>query len=187
MPSGGVDRMPRSSYSSYQSSDDDSSSTKFRICLSNLKKKTEITKIYGSEILCDSPYKKKGSLSASERLKEPTLRLNVRSTRGVFDYLGEITYAQTRQKDPIIVTINPIRDRQSKHSNQQNANAILVFNINTPAFDDFAAVTITNGNVYTIPRENSGYSIATINLLGQLVSIVKSPGSIPYSPGILLR
>jgi len=194
LPPGGVDGIvtPRtyssySTYSSYRESDESSSRTKFRICLGNMTKEAEIVKSYGSEILCHSPNKLKKTLSSSDRLKEPSLRLYIRSTKSVFDYLGEVTYAQTRQKDPFILNVTPSTNRHSKNANQQNENAILVFNVNQPAFDDFASVTISNGNVYTIPRENSGYSTLTINLLAQLVSVVKSPASIPYSPGILIK
>jgi hypothetical protein len=164
------------------------SNAKYRICLGDLKKAEQITKEYGSDVLCHSPYLSKKIKTPQEKAKEPTFSIYIRSARTMFDYLGQVAYAQQRDKDPFLVTIPPSSGTINKKAGQDNAYALLIFNKNKPAFDDFSSVSISNGNQYTIPRENSGYSTLTINLLAQFMGLVKSPASIPASNiGILIR
>lgn len=159
----------------------------YRVCLGNLKKEVEIKNLYGSEILCSSPYRVKKSLTAIQKAKEPGIYFYQRSAKTMYDFLGQVALAQTREKDPYIVEIRPQVDTFNKNADKPNAYAILIFNKNNPTENDFAKLQLLDGTIFSIPRENSGYSTLTINLLSQFQVLAKSPGSIPASPGILLR
>jgi hypothetical protein len=43
------------------------------------------------------------------------------------------------------------------------------------------------GETYSIPMENNGYSPLVINILSQLVNLNKGVGSIPASPAVLIK
>jgi len=43
------------------------------------------------------------------------------------------------------------------------------------------------GNAYSVPLTDNGYSAVVFDLLSLLVTMNKIPGSIPASPGILVK
>jgi hypothetical protein len=49
------------------------------------------------------------------------------------------------------------------------------------------ATTNYQGTQYSVPLEDSGYSARVFDLLSVMVTMNKIPGSIPASPGVLIR
>ena len=45
----------------------------------------------------------------------------------------------------------------------------------------------SDGEFYSIPRTNAGYSRIVIDLLSQVITLSKIPGSIHASPSVLIR
>jgi hypothetical protein len=64
---------------------------------------------------------------------------------------------------------------------------LLVVRKNDPNNRNFASVKNIDDDVYSIPANDNGYSPMVLKIISQLLSLNKVPGSIPVSPGILLR
>ena len=110
----------------------------------------------------------------------------MRSTRDIFDFLGQVVYVQNRAKDPVLVAITPVETVVNRKDGESRQHAILVVekNVSGPYF---AAVRSLDGNRYSIPAENNGYSTQVMNLVSQLLTLNKVSGSVPPSPAVLIK
>ncbi len=118
--------------------------------------------------------------------KKASFNLTVRSTRDVFDFLGQVVYVQTRERDPFMVTTPPVEAVHSRKDGQSNQHALLVVQKNATG-PYFASVNSLDGNKYSIPATNNGYSTQVINLVSQLLTLNKVAGSVPPSPAVLIK
>ena len=62
-----------------------------------------------------------------------------------------------------------------------------MINKNPPMGSKSIASVEYDGDVYSIPAENNGYSALVIDVLSQFLNLNKSPGSIPASPSVLVK
>jgi len=114
------------------------------------------------------------------------LILTIRSTNNIFEYLGQVVAAQNAP-NPYLVTLPPLATTPVRKVGELNQYALLVVNKNLSENTNFATVKTLDGDTYSIPSMNNGYSPMVIKIISQLLSLNKIPGSIPTSPGILLR
>ncbi len=111
------------------------------------------------------------------------LALNLRSSRDVFRYLGQISEAQTRDQSPWSATL-----QSGAGTPSSSAEALLLVKKGpVPLGLKTIAAAEYFGTMYYVPLENSGNSAKVFEFLSLLLSISKVSGSIPASPGIILQ
>lgn len=117
------------------------------------------------------------------QLKDLTFNLHLRSTREVFQYLGQVIKKQIAGNDS---KLTYIRDVESNGKTKEVP--LIVVRKGTPPIgtEVIASADYFNENYY-IPKDDSGLSAEVIDLLSVMVTLNKIPGSIPVSPGVLIR
>jgi hypothetical protein len=50
-----------------------------------------------------------------------------------------------------------------------------------------SAAVVYDGNSYIIPKNDAGYSNMVLDIVSQLLTLNKIPGSIPASPAVLIK
>lgn len=153
----------------------------YKLCVDQNKFANFVKEEFSPEIFCKAPLTTETSKS-----KKSELILNLRSTNSVFEYLGHVVAAQN-QKNPYIVSLPPSDTTAPRKIGQKNQYTLLVVNKNNAEEKNFAVVKNLDGDIYSIPADQNGYSPMVIKIISQLLSLNKIPGSIPSSPGILLR
>ena len=154
---------------------------KYKVCVDENKFANFVKQEFSPDIFCRA-----SGESLAKKGSKAELILTVRSTHSVFEFLGQVVAAQN-QAEPYMVTIPPSETTHPRKAGQANQYAILVVNKNATNGKTFASVKNLDGDIYSIPVENNGYSPMVIRIISQLLSLNKIPGSIPSSPGILLR
>ncbi len=153
----------------------------YKLCVDENKFANFVKEEFSQDIFCKSNTPTlKGKSNKSE------LIVTVRSTHSVFEFLGQVVAAQNQAK-PFMVTLPPSETTRPRKVGENNQYALLVVGKNDPAGKSFASIKNLDGDVYSIPSESNGYSPMVIRIISQLLSLNKIPGSIPTSPGILLR
>ena len=123
------------------------------------------------------------SIKLQDNPKELIIR--VRSTRNIFDFLGQLVRAQA-QDPPYYVSVPPIAKLSELNTSQPNPYSLLILRKNFTMQPALYEVTADEER-YSIPKTNAGYSGIVIDLLSQLITLNKIPGSIPASPSVLVR
>jgi len=115
------------------------------------------------------------------------LRINLRSAKNIYDYLGTVVQAQL-EENPVLVTLPPssYTSRNERFRGTQNHYALLVVKKNDPT-NSFITVEGLQNNVYTVPMSNDGYSRLTLELASQIITLSKIPGSAAPSPALLVK
>jgi hypothetical protein len=140
--------------------------------LSNAKEKIENIGITGTT----SKDKTKKSIS-----------LNLRSNKDVYRYLGEVFIAQSQGDARMEFLRTPARSGISKDSQEAMQIPLLVIKKNPEIFTKSISSIEYDGEIYSIPSENSGYSAMVLDILSQFLSLNKVPGSIPPSPAVIVK
>lgn len=113
-----------------------------------------------------------------------TFILNLRSGRDIFLYLGQIIQMQFINPDPASF----IRVRHvSTNGKASDLPLVIVRKGDPPHGTAVLARASFLGESYYIPKEDNGLSAKVLELLNVLVTLNKVAGSIPASPGVLLR
>jgi hypothetical protein len=154
---------------------------KYKICMDQNKFSNFVKQKFSSDAFCKVPQS-----AVKENSSKTEIVINMRSTNNVFEYLGQVVAAQN-QVNPYLVVLPPAELTNNRKVGQSNPYALLVVNKNSPQAKNFAYVKDIEGNIYSIPSENNGYSPMVIKIISSLLSLNKIPGSIPSSPGILVR
>ena len=89
--------------------------------------------------------------------------------------------------DPFLVTLPPTSKTFNMNRGSSNKYALIVVNKNKSTKKSFSSIESLDGNIYSIPNEDSGYSALAIKLLTEFMSLQKIPGSIPPSPAVLIK
>ena len=155
----------------------------FKFCFPSSLNEGEIKKIYGDEILCKKREAKEKENSASLA----SLSIKTRSTRKIYYFLGEVVAAQLRESNPYLLTLPPTESTFNTKDGEKNRYALFVVDKNTDGKNPFATYEALDGNIYTVPRLNNGYSSIVIDMLTQFQTMAKVPGSVPPSPAVILR
>lgn len=161
-------------------------SKKYKLCINNNKYENYVREEYGDGVFCEESLIDGELNSNPSKKKQAKLTVRIRSTNNIFEYLGQVVKAQQSEK-PFIVTLPPSATTYNPPNGAQNQYALFVVNKNVQTPRPFATIEGLDGNVYSIPSENNGYSPLAIKLLAQFMSLQKIPGSIPASPSVLLK
>ena len=122
-------------------------------------------------------------IKSQDNQKELVIRL--RSTRNIFDFLGQLLRAQT-QEPPYYVSVPPIAKLSELNTSEPNPYSLLIIQKNSTTQQALYQAT-ADGERYAIPKTHAGYSGIVIDLLSQFITLNKIPGSIPTSPSVLVR
>ena len=141
---------------------------------------------WGQHMDCDSTSNERPQARAlttkATAASQETLIIRLRSTKGVFRYLGKLIALQAGP-NPVVVTI-----RERTATGQFKEQPILLVHKGAIAgADRLIASTSYQGTLYSVPLQENGFSARVFDLLSVMVTMNKIPGSIPASPGVLIR
>ena len=167
-----------------------------RFCFEETNKTELVKNYFGSDIECSNPLaantKPPNTLSSSKPLGKSkdfgppkVLSITLRSTQDVFEFLGAVLIAETQFNH--VVRLKALEGSGTKSiSDIEREWPLLVTNVNSGAPKTLARIDY-DGIDYSIPSKDGGYSVGVMNLLSQLVNLLKIPGSIPASPAVLIK
>ena len=154
----------------------------YQLCLKTNEYRNFAQLEFDKTLFCEDP----GPIDFGGDKRKSSFSLVLRSTRDIFDFLGQVVYVQNRAKDPLLLTVTPFEAIASRKDGESRQHAILVVEKNAQG-PHFAAVRSLDGNKYSIPTENNGYSTQVMNLVSQLLTLNKVSGSVPPSPAVLIK
>jgi hypothetical protein len=168
-----------------------------RFCFAPTKYESEIVEYFGEGMLCHNPLgiddKKNQPVSPLTADKQKSkfapkpLLISLRSTKDVFQYLGAVYSVQASSTNPFTVGLRKWVDKgNSKLELSDDLAPLFVVSAGSPKERVVANIGY-DGDQFYVPTQNSGYSVYVINLLSQLVNLLKIPGSIPASPAVLIK
>lgn len=168
-----------------------------RFCFEKTPYQAEVVRYFGEEMLCANPLgqtsadrtsKRSGALKTISKrdIDAKPLAISLRSTKDVFQYLGEVVQLQHSPSPKAIGLKKWVENKDGKLIESADEAPIFVADTGRPKDKVIASVDY-EGIQYSVPASNNGYSIYVINLLSQLVNLLKIPGSIPASPAVLIK
>jgi len=123
--------------------------------------------------------------------KDTQLVIKLRSTRAVFDFLGTLVNLQN---------MNPPRQIKVMSSDAIAINTELLFKRDFSSAIPLLVVekgrgsssnALTSvkyqGETYSVPAQSDSYTREVLNIVSQLLTLNKVPGSIPASPAVLIK
>lgn len=131
----------------------------------------------------DTSSARSATIKSQDNQKELVIRL--RSTRNIFDFLGQLLRAQT-QEPPYYVSVPPIAKLSELNTSEPSPYSLLIIQKNSTTQQALYQAT-ADGERYSIPKTQAGYSGIVVDLLSQFITLNKIPGSIPTSPSVLVR
>ena len=161
-------------------------SQQYKRCVTVNKYENFIAQQYAKGLYCQETVVELMDKQDPLKKNQPKLNLKLRSTNNVFEFLGQVVKAQLAEK-PYLVTLPPTASTFNPSNDKFNQYALFVVEKDKPSKKPFASIEGLDGDLYSIPSENNGYSALSIKLLAQLMSLQKIPGSIPTSPSVLLK
>ncbi len=144
------------------------------------------------ESLCaQSPVRKTGRTKAgTESIDKSVLRtanaamsVQMRTTSGVFNYLGNLARHQAEYGADILTLSSP---EAMAYQSQSLGRSMFHVLKNQPGQYDIASVEY-RGTVYSLPLKGEGYSATVLLVLTQLFSLSKSVNSIPSTGTVIVR
>jgi len=161
-------------------------SQQYKICVKKNKYENFVREEYGDGIFCEESLSQDLNKPGKTKKLQSQLIIHMRSTNNIFEYLGQVVKAQLKDH-PYMVTLPPTATTFNDAIGQSNEYALFVVLRNTATPRPFSSIEGLDGNQYSIPSQNNGYSAIAIKLLAQFMTLQKIPGSIPASPAVLLR
>lgn len=158
----------------------------YKLCVNTNKYENYIAQQYAKGLYCKETLSEEIHKQDPAKKNQPKLNLRIRSTNNVFEFLGQVVKAQLAEK-PYLLTLPPTSTTFNNKHDKINQYALLVVEKDKPSKQPFSMIEGLDGDTYSIPSENNGYSALSIKLLAQLMSLQKIPGSIPASPSVLLK
>jgi len=113
-----------------------------------------------------------------------TFSITLRSTQNVFAYLGAVLVAE-KEMGKVVMLKLPKKGKSSLVDTKEEI-PFFVISSDVPKSKSIAKIDYNN-ETYTISDDDSSYSIMVMNLLTQLINLLKVPGSIPVAPAVLIR
>ena len=113
-----------------------------------------------------------------------SLTVSVRSTRDVFNYLGNLIFMEDNSDKPL----HPqMETQEAKDYNYlKRGDDLLVVVKNHPRSDDIVKIDY-EGNTYSIPADNQGNSALVLTIVSQIVLLSKTVNLIPSSTAVEVR
>lgn len=163
-----------------------------KLCFGESAFADEIKKKYGDTYFCIKQNPKDPKILAYEGVSTNTdnntlqgksrLRINIRSNKDIYQYLGEIMRIQN-QNPQFQVLANP---RFLNPDSKEPPRPLFVV-LKNQNVDKFIAKVNYRGDTYVVPYLYNGYSTLVINMLSQLLNLNKVNGSIPQSPAVIVK
>lgn len=124
----------------------------------------------------------------SQTYKDLSISIKLRSTRNVFDFLGQVVSMQDSEKPTIVKIFNPEALEAKPNSTVEDFPPVPLFIVHK---NQRLANTLTaleyRGATYSIPDNSNSFSREVMVLLSQLLTLNKIAGSIPPSPSVLVK
>lgn len=120
--------------------------------------------------------------------KDSRLVIKLRSTRNVFDFLGTLVNLQNGNPPRMIKVMNSDAIALNPSLINDNSSAIPLFIVDKGRSATKAITSVSyQGEIYSVPSDSNSYTREVLNLLSQLLTLNKVPGSIPASPAVLIK
>lgn len=117
------------------------------------------------------------------QLRIENVGLNLRSSLDIFRYLGAVINAQLRPENPWTATVRTRIDRD----HVQERPLLVVRKGEPPSGTPVIASARLFDESYYVPLDDDSYSALVFQIASIVITTSKVPGSIPASPGVLLK
>ena len=120
--------------------------------------------------------------------KNMLVNIKLRSTRNVFDFLGEVVALQNAEKPTIVKMFNPDLLNAGPNVNLADYPPVPLFVVrkNERLSNTFTSLSY-RGDTYALPDDSASFTKDVMVLLSQLLTLNKISGSIPPSPAVLVK
>jgi hypothetical protein len=116
--------------------------------------------------------------------EDAALSVTIRSTRDVFNYLGNLIYQEAEDSTPVNLTM---QTREAIAYNYlKKGNQLLVVKKNQSRSDDLVHVDY-RGASYSIPSNDQGNSALVFTVVSQILNLSKSVNLIPTTSAVVVR
>jgi len=174
----------------------------WRMCLNKTDAEALFGKALSPENFCTQSFKAtNASRTATElqallsdgsnkEMKNLTIKVNFRSTRNVFDFLGEIVTMQNAENPNIVTIFNPELLNASANAKVSDFPPVPLFVMQKNKSVGKPLMSLSyRGDTYTVPDHGASESFTkdVIVLVSQLLTLNKIAGSIPASPSVLVK
>jgi hypothetical protein len=172
----------------------------FRMCLNRTDGQILFGDSLAASMYCTQTFKARapsrtatelGKLLAdfgNQTYKDLSISIKLRSTRNVFDFLGQVVSMQDSEKPTIVKIFNPEALEAKPNSTVEDFPPVPLFIVHK---NQRLANTLTaleyRGATYSIPDDSNSFSREVMVLLSQLLTLNKISGSIPPSPAVLVK
>jgi hypothetical protein len=172
----------------------------FRMCLNRTDGQILFGDSLAASMYCTQTFKARapsrtatelGKLLANfgnQTYKDLSISIKLRSTRNVFDFLGQVVSMQNAEKPTIVKIFNPEALEAKPNSTVEDFPPVPLFIVHK---NKRLANTLTaleyRGATYSIPDDSNSFSREVMVLLSQLLTLNKISGSIPPSPAVLVK
>ena len=172
----------------------------FRMCLNRTDGQILFGDSLAASMYCTQTFKARapsrtatelGKLLAdfgNQTYKDLSISIKLRSTRNVFDFLGQVVSMQNAEKPTIVKIFNPEALEAKPNSTVEDFPPVPLFIVHK---NQRLANTLTaleyRGATYSIPDDSNSFSREVMVLLSQLLTLNKISGSIPPSPAVLVK
>lgn len=123
--------------------------------------------------------------------KDTQLVIKLRSTRGVFDFLGTLVNLQNMNppRQIKVMSSDAIAINNELLFKRDFSSAIPLLLVEKGGGSSSKALTSVTyqGETYSVPAQSDSYTREVLNIVSQLLTLNKVPGSIPASPAVLIK
>jgi hypothetical protein len=156
-----------------------------RFCFNTEEYKKVVIEKFGPNMLCGNfNVKNADSKIYSTANKNASIQIQLRSTRDVFDFLGQIAKIQLEKPGKYVMVRGR---RQMENGSFESFEEYPMVIIEGNSKEKAIAIINYDGSTYSIPDRKETYSSLTFNLLSQFFNLTKVPGSVPPSPAVLIK
>jgi hypothetical protein len=158
-----------------------------QVCIQRNERSADVEKRFGPSYFClnsDEAQKFRNNElmmdPGNSDKKYSRISIQIRSNRGIYDFLGNLINEQDPTK-PYLIRARSLRDGQFQ------VMPLFVVEKNSTNPGNTLSTVVYDGVTYTIPGSNNGYTTMVMNILTQLLTLNKVSGTIPPSPAVLIR
>ncbi len=123
--------------------------------------------------------------------KDTQLIIKLRSTRNVFDFLGTLVNMQNmdppRQVNVMSSDAIAVNNELLFKRDFSSAIPLLIVEKGRGSSSNALTSVTYQGEKFTVPASSNSYSREVLNIVSQLLTLNKVPGSIPASPAVLIK
>ena len=156
-----------------------------RFCFDTIQYKKSVIDKFGAQMLCGASNNPAAfNPNFHSDLSKPTVKIQLRSTRDIFDFLGQVAAKQMQEKPEYIYVRSR---RQLANGDYESFGEYTLLIIEKDSKEKPIATIAYDGSMYSIPDKADTYSAYAFNLLSQFFNLTKVPGSVPPSPSVLIK